>query len=100
MTICIRLHQGILVDRHWHEYQYTRCENIPPLYIITVYTRAAEGEAVVAIAVVGRADGRRIEAEDVRITKIRRIIPRRPSATVDARVPQTTVSDIDVPAAN
>ena len=100
MTICIRLHQGILVDRHWHEYQYTRCENIPPLYIITVYTRAAEGEAMPAIAVVGRVDARRIEAEDVRITKIRRISPRRPSVTVDARVPQTTVSDIDVPAAN
>lgn len=34
------------------------------------------------------------------MTKIRRISPRRPSVTVDARVPQTTAIDIDEPAAN
>ncbi len=74
--------------------------NYTDAYIITVYARAAEGEAVPAKTVVGRADARRIEGEVECITRIRRISPRRPSVTVDASVPQTTVTDIDGPAAN
>ena len=69
-------------------------------YIITVYARAAEGEGIPAIVVTGRVDARRIESEVVCITRIRRIGPGRPSVTVDARAPQTTVIDIGVPAAN
>ncbi len=61
--------------------------------------RAAEGEAVPATVVVGRVDARRKEAEVVCITKIGRISPRRPSVTTEARAPQTTVTDGDVPAA-
>ena len=61
--------------------------------------RAAEGEAVPAIAVAGRVDARRIEGETVCITKIRRISPGRPSVTVEARVSQTTIVNNNIPAA-
>ncbi len=53
-----------------------------------------------AIVVAGRVDDSRIEAEAVRITRIRRISLRRPSVADDARVSQTTAIDIDEPAAN
>ena len=70
------------------------------LIFITVYARAAEGEAVPAMVAAGRVDIRCEETKDVYITKIRRISPRRPSVTVDARVTQTTAIDTDGPAAS
>ena len=68
-------------------------------YIITVYARAAEGETDPAIEVAGRVDARRIEEKEVCIINTRRISPGRPPVTVDARAPQTTVIDIEAPAA-
>ncbi len=53
-----------------------------------------------AIVVAGRVDDSRIEAEAVRITRIRRISLRRPSVADDARIPQPADADIDKPAAN
>ncbi len=61
--------------------------------------RAAEGEAVPATVVAGRADARRMEVEEVCSSDIREISPRRSPVTEDARAPQTTVTDRDVPAA-
>ena len=70
------------------------------LIFITVYARAAEGEAVPAMVAAGRVDIRCEETKDVYITKIRRISPRRPSVTTGTRVPQATDIDTDIPAAN
>ena len=52
-----------------------------------------------AMVVVGRVDVRRIEGEIVCIMNMR-IGPRRPSEPGEARAPQTTVIDNNVPAAN
>ena len=48
---------------------------LPEYILYTVYARAAEGEAVVAIAVEGRVDARRIEVEVEYITNTRRMSP-------------------------
>ena len=67
--------------------------------IITVYARAVEGEGVIASETARRVDARCSETEAVCMTKIRRIGTYGPSVTVDARVPQTAVIDIDAAAA-
>ena len=67
--------------------------------IITVYARAAEGEGVIASETAGRVDARCSETEAVCMTKIRRIGTYGPSVTVEARVPQTTATNINIPAA-
>ena len=67
--------------------------------IITVYARAAEGEGVIASETARRVDARHTEAEVVCTINIRRISPWRPPVTVDARVPQATTTNINIPAA-
>ena len=67
--------------------------------IITVYARATEGEGVIASETAGRVDARCSETEAVCMTKIRRIGTYGPSVTDDARVPQATTTNINIPAA-
>ena len=69
------------------------------LIFITVYARAAEGETDPAAVDVWRVGIRSTKVETVRMTKIRRIGTYGPSVTVEARVPQTTATNINIPAA-
>lgn len=61
--------------------------------------KAAEGETVVAIAVVRRVDGASIKFEVVRVGS-RRVGARRPIVAVLASVPQDSKININIPAAH